>query len=95
MARPKKGEKGCKEASNKWKQTMLKKYGGKEGLHKRAQELGSIGGKTPTSKPKGFAANLELARKAGRKGGAISRRGPAKDDIDKAEELLEQESGRN
>lgn len=26
----------------------------------------------------GFAANLELAREAGRKGGKISRRGPAK-----------------
>lgn len=94
MARPRKGEKGCQEASNKWKQTMLKKYGGKEGFHKRVQELGSIGGKTPTSKPKGFAANPELARKAGRKGGAISRR-TKKDDIDKAEEVLEQESGRN
>ena len=95
MSRPRKGEKGCQEASNKWKQTMLKKYGGKEGLHKRVQELGSIGGKTPTSKPKGFASNPELARIAGAKGGKISRRGPAKDDIDKAEAILEKESGRD
>ena len=42
----------------------------------------------------GFAANPELARIAGAKGGKISRRGPAKDDIDKAEKVLEQESGR-
>lgn len=94
MARPKKGERGYQEASKKWRQTMLKKYGGEEGLHKRAQELGSIGGKAPTSKPKGFAANPELARIAGHKGGRISRR-TKKDDIDKAEEILEQESGRN
>jgi hypothetical protein len=32
---------------------------------------------------------------AGRKGGRISRRGPAKDDIDKIEEELEREHGRN
>ena len=42
----------------------------------------------------GFAANPALARIAGAKGGRISRRGPAKDDIDKAEEILEKESGR-
>lgn len=40
--------------------------------------IGSIGGKAPTKKPKGFAADPELAKIAGRKGGAISRRGPAK-----------------
>lgn len=95
MSRPRKGEKGCEEASNKWRRTMLKKYGGKEGLHKRAQELGSLGGKAPTSKPKGFAANPEIARIAGYRGGRISRRGPAKDDIDKIEEELEKEHGRD
>lgn len=67
---------------------MLKKYGGKEGLHKRAQELGSKGGSAKCSVPKGFAANRVLASIAGAKGGRISRRGPKKDDIDKAEEIL-------
>ena len=37
----------------------------------------------------------ERAIVAGRKGGLVSRRGPAKDEIDKAEEILEKESGRN
>lgn len=40
--------------------------------------IGSIGGKAKTTKPKGFAANPDLARKAGAKGGRISRRGKAK-----------------
>lgn len=70
--------------------TNMKKYG--DDFYQR---IGSIGGKAPASKPKGFAANPELARRAGRKGGTISRRGPAKDDIDEAEEILERESGRN
>lgn len=38
--------------------------------------IGSRGGKN--SHTGGFAANRELAREAGRKGGRISRRGPAK-----------------
>lgn len=59
------------------------------------KRIGAIGGKVPTSKPKGFAANPALARLAGCKGGRISRRGPRKDDIDKAEEILEQENGRD
>lgn len=42
----------------------------------------------------GFAANPALARIAGAKGGRASRRRPAKDDIEKAEEVLEEESGR-
>lgn len=35
---------------------------------------GAKGGKTSYGKPKGFAANRELARTAGAKGGTISRR---------------------
>ena len=42
------------------------------------KRIGSIGGKAVTKKPKGFAADPERAREAGRKGGAISKRGPAK-----------------
>ena len=38
--------------------------------------IGRIGGKNGHTG--GFAANRELAREAGRKGGKISRRGPAK-----------------
>lgn len=41
--------------------------------------IGRKGGKNGTTG--GFAANRELAREAGRKGGRISRRGPAKKSI--------------
>ena len=36
--------------------------------------IGSKGGQQKRSKPRGFAANPELARAAGAKGGSISRR---------------------
>ena len=57
------------------------------------KRIGAIGGRNGHTG--GFAANPELAREAGRKGGKISRRGPAKDDIDKIEEELEKASGRD
>lgn len=57
------------------------------------KRIGQIGGRNGHTG--GFAANPELARIAGRKGGAKSRRGPAKDDIDKIEEELEKEYGRD
>jgi len=37
-------------------------------------KIGAKGGKTPTSAPKGFAANRKLASMAGRKGGKNSRK---------------------
>ncbi len=40
------------------------------------KRIGAIGGRKGHTG--GFAANRELARAAGRKGGTISRRGPAK-----------------
>ena len=43
------------------------------------KELGRKGGATLTNKPKGFAANPELARIVGAIGGMRSKRGPAKD----------------
>ena len=51
------------------------------------KELGRKGGSTPTKKPKGFAANPDLARKVGAKGGKISRRGPAKKVVENDNEL--------
>ena len=54
------------------------------------RNIGRKGG-LKTGVIKGFAANPELARKAGAIGGRKSRRGPAKDDIDRAEEVLEEE----
>ena len=38
------------------------------------RKIGHLGGISPTNKPKGFAANRELAVVAGREGGRISRR---------------------
>ena len=76
MARPKKGTEAGDKATKKWLKTMKKKYGGKEGVHKKMQEIGHIGGKNgkgPNYKG-GFAANPALARIAGAKGGRISRR---------------------
>ena len=43
------------------------------------KKIGSKGGKV-TGVAKGFASNLDRAREAGRRGGRISKRGPAKKD---------------
>lgn len=63
------------------------------------KKIGAKGGRN--GKTGGFASDVvgedgltgkERARIAGAKGGRISRRGPAKDDIDKAEEVLKAEA---
>lgn len=41
-------------------------------------ELGKRGGKAKHTKPRGFAANPELAKRAGKLGGQLSKRGPSK-----------------
>lgn len=76
---------GNKIGGLKAREANLKRHG--EDFYKR---IGAIGGKAPTNKPKGFAANPELARRAGAKGGKISKRRPMKkkDDIEEAEEIL-------
>ncbi len=83
MARPKSGTKGGEVASEKWKQTMLKKYG-KDGLHRKMQEIGARGGRNgrgPDYKG-GFAADRERAALAGAKGGRISRRGKNREPLE-------------
>lgn len=61
----------------KTKKTMIDRYGltedGKSAFHVRVGAIGGQNGNTG-----GFAANHELAREAGRKGGQISKRGKAK-----------------
>jgi len=59
---------GNRSGGLKAKQTLLKKD---PDFYKN---IGAKGGKTPTTKPKGFAANPELARASGAKGGKVSRR---------------------
>lgn len=105
MARPRAGTKEGNLATERWRQTMLKKYGA-DGMHKKMQEIGQRGGRNGRGEnyTGGFASmtigkdgltGYERAAIAGAKGGRISRRRPKKDDIDRAEEILEQESGRN
>lgn len=62
---------GTKEGAKKAAATNRARYG--ENFY---ANIGRKGGKNGTTG--GFAANPELARQAGAKGGRISRRGPAK-----------------
>ena len=73
MSRPRRGEKGHEEANRKWRKTMEEKYGDPSAFMKK---IGAIGGRNGHTG--GFAANPELAKIAGSKGGKISKRGPAK-----------------
>lgn len=59
---------GTKEGAAKTRETIYKKHG--KDYYKR---IGALGGKHCGMK--GFALNPELARKAGAKGGKISKRG--------------------
>ena len=61
---------GTKAGGKRAAETNIKRHG--EDFYKR---IGAIGGKRGTTG--GFAANRELARIAGAKGGRISRRGKA------------------
>lgn len=60
---------GAKKAT----ETIKKKYGADY-----YRQLGHKGGSAITNKPRGFAANPELAKRAGRIGGKKSKRGKAK-----------------
>jgi len=62
---------GTIEGGRKAARTTKKKYG--KGFY---AEIGRMGGKNGHTG--GFAANPELAKEAGRKGGKISKRGKAK-----------------
>ena len=62
---------GTREGGAKAAATNIKKYG--PDFYSRIGRKGGSNGHTG-----GFAANPELAREAGRKGGKISKRGPAR-----------------
>ena len=66
MGRMHRGEKGHEEAISKWRESMLKKFGSEEALHKHMQGMGRKGGMNSRG---GFATNHALAKIAGRKGG--------------------------
>lgn len=85
MPRPKHGTKEGDIATAKWRETMLTKYGGTEGMREWLRHIGSKGGSRSTRG--GFASlkigkdglsGRERARIAGAKGGRISRRREAK-----------------
>lgn len=57
-----------------WMATMIAKHGSREAVREYMQEMGALGGRNGHTG--GFAANPELARIAGAKGGRISRRRP-------------------
>lgn len=73
MARPKKNTPAGKLATERWRQTMEKKYGGVTAKMQQIGRIGGLNGKGPDYKG-GFAADRERARIAGAKGGHISRR---------------------
>lgn len=73
MVRPKKNQPGYEESVNKWRNTMLKKYGSQKAWREKLKENGSKGGRL--SSTGGFYNNPELARRAGAIGGLLSRRG--------------------
>ena len=64
---------GTKVGGLKSRETIYKIHGAD--FYKR---IGRMGGKAGDPSNKGFASNIERARKAGAKGGKISKRGPAK-----------------
>lgn len=64
---------GTKAGGLKARETNIKLHG--IDFYKR---IGRMGGKAGDPTKKGFASNIERAKKAGAKGGKISKRGPAK-----------------
>lgn len=76
MARPKAGTEKGDAAAEKWRQTMLAKYGA-DGLREKMQKIGAKGGRSgrgPGYKG-GFASDPKRAAEAGAKGGRKSKRG--------------------
>lgn len=55
-----------------WLETMIKKHGSREAVREVQQRIGAIGGKRGNTG--GFYGNRELASRAGKIGGRISRR---------------------
>lgn len=67
---------GNKSGGEKLRQTMIEKHGSEEAWREWMRANAAKGGRNGNTG--GFAANRELARIAGAKGGSISRRGKKK-----------------
>lgn len=73
MSRPRKNTPEGKIASEKWRQTMIEKYGSVTAKMRETGRIGGRNGKGPDYKG-GFAGDNQRAKIAGAKGGSISRR---------------------
>lgn len=58
-----------------WMRTMIERHGSREAVAEFMARQGAKGGSAPHAKPRGFAANPELASRVGKIGGANGRRG--------------------
>lgn len=76
MSRPKANTPEGREATRKFRETMLKRYGSEEAVKEQYRKIGQKGGTNGRGADYkgGFASNKEKAIEAGRKGGTISRR---------------------
>lgn len=75
MARPKAGTEAGDRATERWRKTMLKEHGGKDGFLRMLQTNGAKGGRLGCTG--GFYGDPERARLCGSKGGKKSRRNKA------------------
>lgn len=89
MVRPKKGTRASDIANEKWRATMLAKYGSAEELHKSMQRMGQKGGSAFRETPRWFALHPNLAKTAGAKGGENSTRAGIKNGQGKRWKKLE------
>ena len=90
MSRPRKNTKEGKRASEKWRKTMIEKYGSITNKMKEVGRIGGKNGKGPDYRG-GFASDHEKARIAGALGGQKSRRtGKYTKKLDENKEVIKQ-----
>lgn len=88
MPRPKRGTKAGDQASQKFRVTMIRRYGSYEAWIEHIKAMGAKGGSV-CGIPKGFALMTpEKRRTAGAKGGSISRRNAALEHARRAGNVL-------
>lgn len=63
------------EGGKNLRKSMIERYGSEEAWKEVMRSRGRQGGTAPYKGKKGFAANIDLAREAGKMGGHISKRG--------------------
>lgn len=91
MAGYKKGTPGYERQQQKYKETMLKKFGNQQAMLDYYHSIASKGGQKGHTG--GFAANPELAQKAGAKGGTISSRSNKKKSLEERRENYRSKNG--